>query len=131
MTMRNRAREKEKIFYFIWICCNPLKKPDSAKGIQRNPRLFPWIYLDLLGRRSEPAVLCLAIRAAAGLEAAGRPRPRPSACDRPPGEGGRAAGVGRNRPPPGRRGRGRRHKLAQGRTDARARPEHDGAAPLV
>jgi len=38
--------------FFIWIRCNPLKSPDSAKGIQGNPSIFPlvllgfpWIYL--------------------------------------------------------------------------------------
>jgi hypothetical protein len=35
--------------FFIWILCNPLKSPDSAKGIQGNPSLFPWISLDFLG----------------------------------------------------------------------------------
>jgi hypothetical protein len=34
---------------FIWIRHNPLKSPDSAKGIQGNPSLFPWFYLDFLG----------------------------------------------------------------------------------
>jgi hypothetical protein len=34
--------------FFIWIRCNPLKRPNSAKGIQGNPSLFPWFYLDLL-----------------------------------------------------------------------------------
>jgi hypothetical protein len=40
------TREKN---YFIFFARNPLKNPDSAKGIQGNPSLFPWIYLDLLG----------------------------------------------------------------------------------
>jgi hypothetical protein len=35
--------------FFIWILCNPLKSPDSAKGIQGNPSFFPWFYLVLLG----------------------------------------------------------------------------------
>jgi hypothetical protein len=35
--------------FFIWIRCNPLKSPDSAKGIQGNPSLFPWFYLVFLG----------------------------------------------------------------------------------
>jgi hypothetical protein len=39
-----RAKE-----FFIWIRCNPLKSPDSAKGIQGNPSLFVWFSLDLLG----------------------------------------------------------------------------------
>jgi hypothetical protein len=34
---------------FIWIRRNPLKSLDSAKGIQGNPSLFPWIPLDFLG----------------------------------------------------------------------------------
>jgi hypothetical protein len=32
--------------FFIWIRRNPLKSPDSAKGIQGNPSFFVWIYLD-------------------------------------------------------------------------------------
>jgi hypothetical protein len=35
--------------FFIWIRRNPLKSPESAKGIQGNPSLFPWISLVLLG----------------------------------------------------------------------------------
>ncbi len=35
--------------FFIWIRCNPLKSPDSAKGIQGNARLFPWFSLDSFG----------------------------------------------------------------------------------
>src|ERR1700729_1064365 len=35
--------------FFIWIRCNPLKSPESAKGIQGNPSFFAWFYLDLLG----------------------------------------------------------------------------------
>jgi hypothetical protein len=35
---------KEEIF--IWIRCNPLKSPDSTKGIQGNASFFPWFYLD-------------------------------------------------------------------------------------
>jgi hypothetical protein len=34
--------------FFIWIRCNPLKSPNSAKGIQGNASFFPWFYLDLL-----------------------------------------------------------------------------------
>src|ERR1700727_967987 len=34
---------------FVWIRRNPLKSPDSAKGIQGNASLFPWISLDLFG----------------------------------------------------------------------------------
>jgi hypothetical protein len=28
--------------FFIWIRCNPLKSPESAKGIQGNASVFPW-----------------------------------------------------------------------------------------
>src|ERR1700733_15050208 len=35
--------------FFIWICRNPLKSRESAKGIQGNPSSFPWIPLVLLG----------------------------------------------------------------------------------
>jgi hypothetical protein len=31
--------------FFIWIRHNPLKSPESAKGIQGNASHFPWIYL--------------------------------------------------------------------------------------
>jgi hypothetical protein len=41
-----KARKREKDF-FVWIRRNPLKRPDSAKGIQGNPSLFPWFSLDL------------------------------------------------------------------------------------
>jgi hypothetical protein len=34
--------------FFIWIRCNPLKRPDSAKEKQGNSSFFAWIYLDLL-----------------------------------------------------------------------------------
>jgi hypothetical protein len=34
---------------FVWIRRNPLKSPDSTKGIQGNPSLFPWFYLGFLG----------------------------------------------------------------------------------
>ena len=44
---RKGNREGKK--FFIWIRCNPLKRPDSTKGIQGNASLFPWFYLDLLG----------------------------------------------------------------------------------
>jgi hypothetical protein len=40
---------KWKMEIFIWIRRNPLKSPDSTKGIQGNPSLFPWFYLDFLG----------------------------------------------------------------------------------
>jgi hypothetical protein len=35
--------------FFIWIRRNPLKSPESAKGIQGNPSFFPWIDLVFLG----------------------------------------------------------------------------------
>jgi hypothetical protein len=35
--------------FFIWIRCNPLKSPDSTKGIQGNTSFFPWFYLDSFG----------------------------------------------------------------------------------
>jgi hypothetical protein len=35
--------------FFIWIRCNPLKSPDSTKGIQGNASFFAWISLDFLG----------------------------------------------------------------------------------
>jgi hypothetical protein len=38
--------------FFIWILCNPLKSPESAKGMQGNPRTFPFFSLDFLARRS-------------------------------------------------------------------------------
>jgi hypothetical protein len=43
-----KARVTPRADFFIWIRCNPLKSPESAKGIQGNPRTFPWIYLDFL-----------------------------------------------------------------------------------
>ena len=46
-------------------------------------------------------------------------------------EAGQRVGVEHDRPPPGGPCERRRDELAQGRTDARARPKHDGAAPLV
>ena len=42
----NPKREPD---FFIWIRCNPLKSPESAKGIQENPRTFSWICLVFLG----------------------------------------------------------------------------------
>jgi hypothetical protein len=30
--------------FFIWIRRNPLKSPESAKGIQGNPSFFPWYF---------------------------------------------------------------------------------------
>jgi hypothetical protein len=45
-TIRFRPRlseegNREGKNFFIWIRCNPLKSPDSAKGIQGNASLFP------------------------------------------------------------------------------------------
>jgi hypothetical protein len=34
--------------FFIWIRRNPLKSPESAKGIQGNASDFPWIPLVFL-----------------------------------------------------------------------------------
>jgi hypothetical protein len=45
--------------FFIWIRRNPLKSPDSAKGIQGNPSFFPWFYLDFL------AFICICLATAA------------------------------------------------------------------
>jgi hypothetical protein len=42
-----RELRREAIF-LIWIRRNPLKSPESAKGIQGKTRNFPWIYLDFL-----------------------------------------------------------------------------------
>jgi hypothetical protein len=42
------VRLKEGTDFFIWIRCNPLKRPESAKGIQGNASFFAWIYLVLL-----------------------------------------------------------------------------------
>ena len=38
--------------FFIWIPRNPLKRPDSTKGIQGNASYFAWIFLDFLGGNS-------------------------------------------------------------------------------
>jgi hypothetical protein len=43
------ARLESREDFFIWIRRNPLKRPESAKGIQGNASLFPWIYLVFLG----------------------------------------------------------------------------------
>jgi hypothetical protein len=43
--IRRKAQRGKR--FFVWIRPNPLKRPDSAKGIQGNPSLFPWISLDL------------------------------------------------------------------------------------
>jgi hypothetical protein len=42
-----RAKKGEE--FFIFFRCNPLKSPDSAKGIQGNASYFAWFYLDLFG----------------------------------------------------------------------------------
>ena len=38
--------------FFIWIRRNPLKSPNSAKGIQGNARIFPWFFLLFLAPNS-------------------------------------------------------------------------------
>jgi hypothetical protein len=38
--------------FFYFFRCNPLKSPDSAKGIQGNASDFPWIDLDFLAANS-------------------------------------------------------------------------------
>ena len=45
----NLPRELEMDEFFYFFRCNPLKRPDSTKGIQRNARTFPCFYLDFLG----------------------------------------------------------------------------------
>src|ERR1700757_1521527 len=45
---RNLQRELSERQSFLFFARNPLKSPDSAKGIQRNPSFFPWFYLDSL-----------------------------------------------------------------------------------
>jgi hypothetical protein len=35
--------------FLAWIRRNPLKSPESAKGIQGNPSFLAWFYLVLLG----------------------------------------------------------------------------------
>jgi hypothetical protein len=42
-------RENGRENFFIWNRRNPLKSPNSAKGIQGNPSFFVWISLDCLG----------------------------------------------------------------------------------
>src|SRR3984957_2720633 len=44
--------------FFIWIRHNPLKSPDSTKGIQGNPRNFPWFSLHFLARNSLASCIC-------------------------------------------------------------------------
>jgi hypothetical protein len=43
-----KARVTSRGIFFIWIRRNPLKTPESPKGIQGKARNFPWIYLDSL-----------------------------------------------------------------------------------
>ena len=45
----NPERESAPREFFIWIRCNPLKSPDSAKENQGNASFFPWISLVFLG----------------------------------------------------------------------------------
>jgi hypothetical protein len=49
-TTREASRSGEEFFSFFR--CNPLKSPDSTKGIQGNASFFPWIPLDFLARDS-------------------------------------------------------------------------------
>jgi hypothetical protein len=44
--------------FLLWIPRNPLKSPESAKGIQGNPRNFPWFCLHFLARNSPPNCVC-------------------------------------------------------------------------
>jgi hypothetical protein len=47
--LQPEARVKTGRDFFIWIRRNPLKSPDSAKGIQGNASYFPWFSLDSFG----------------------------------------------------------------------------------
>jgi hypothetical protein len=40
-----KARVTPRGDFFIWIRYNPLKSPESAKGMQGNKRSFPWHFL--------------------------------------------------------------------------------------
>jgi len=42
------ARVKPEKKFFIFFRCNPLKSPDSAKGIQGNARIFPLVFLGFI-----------------------------------------------------------------------------------
>ncbi len=46
---RERGEDVRQRIFFIWIRCNPLKSPNSAKGFQGNPSLFSWFSLDSFG----------------------------------------------------------------------------------
>src|SRR5580700_7786085 len=46
------ARVGKRRIFVIFFRRNPLKSPDSTKGIQGNPRTFPCFYLDLLASNS-------------------------------------------------------------------------------
>jgi hypothetical protein len=48
----NRVSELKRRGIFYFFRSNPLKSPDSTKGIQGNASFFPWIHLDLLARKS-------------------------------------------------------------------------------
>ena len=87
--------------FFIWIRCNPLKSPNSTKGIQGNASFFAWISLDFLDS--------FAFILAAGAERIGAPAswPRSRGRDAPAMPPGHA--------PAQRTGRGRRGPLPQGR----------------
>ena len=44
--------------FFIWTCHNPLRSPNSAKGMQGNQRNFPWFFLHFLARNSPDSCIC-------------------------------------------------------------------------
>jgi hypothetical protein len=48
----NLRRELGDGEFFYFFRRNPLKSPDSIKGIQGNARIFPCFYLDFLARYS-------------------------------------------------------------------------------
>src|SRR5580704_1807710 len=55
---QSRRRVQRAANFFIWIRHNPLKSPDSTKGIQGNPRNFPWFSLHFLARNSLDSCIC-------------------------------------------------------------------------
>jgi hypothetical protein len=48
VAIQPKARAMRRGDFFIWIRRKPLKRPESAKGIQGKTRTFPWIHLDFL-----------------------------------------------------------------------------------
>jgi hypothetical protein len=46
----NLARELTRNGFFTWIPRNPLKSPNSVKGIQGNAGYFAWIFLGFICR---------------------------------------------------------------------------------